>query len=241
MPLKTPHTEPTDWDEIEIAFRIGEQTIEEIASEYDTSITAIEGRALAGNWYAGWEAEAIHPKYILFVNEYMGNGWDRKAALAAAGIVGCTAWSLFNNPLVARLIKQRMKAAAVRANICQDDILAAWLKIAQVDIRDFYDAKGNLKDIADLSAECAFAIASIKVTEGQAQDGSTVTYDVKDIKLCDRLAALRDIAKHLGMFVEKHEVTGKDGEALIPKEISENEAARRVAFLLTQAAQPKKE
>jgi len=236
MPLKQPHTAPTDWDEVEIAFRIGEQTVEEIAADYDTSIASIESRALAGNWYEGWEVEAIHPKYVLFVNEYMLD-WDRKAAMQRAGIVGCTPKALMDNIVVRNLIKKRMRAAAVRANICQDDVLAAWVKIAQVNIKDFYDDTGNLKDIKDLSPECGYALASIKVTEGQAQDGSTVTYDTKEIKLYDKLGALRDLAKHLGMFVEKHEVTGKDGEALIPKEVSANDAARRVAFLLQQAVQ----
>lgn len=38
--------------------------------------------------------------------------------------------------------------------------------------------------------------------------------------------------KHLGMFIERHEVTGKDGGPIAVADVSELEIARRVAFLL---------
>jgi phage terminase small subunit len=40
------------------------------------------------------------------------------------------------------------------------------------------------------------------------------------------------LGKHLGMFTEKHEHTGKDGA---PIEVSMDEAARRIAFMLSAA------
>ena len=42
--------------------------------------------------------------------------------------------------------------------------------------------------------------------------------------------------KHLGMFPNKHEVTGKDGGLIETKEMSTMEAARHIAFVLDKAA-----
>lgn len=51
--------------------------------------------------------------------------------------------------------------------------------------------------------------------------------------------SLELVGKHLGMFVEKHEHTGKDGE---PIEISEGrDLARRIAFAMTKAAKEMEE
>lgn len=58
-----------------------------------------------------------------------------------------------------------------------------------------------LKDTAEIPPEKLAAIAEIK----QAKDGSI------SFKLHDKKGALDSIAKHLGMFTDRHEVTGKDG------------------------------
>lgn len=47
--------------------------------------------------------------------------------------------------------------------------------------------------------------------------------------------ALELLGKHLGMFVEKVEHTGKDGGPIQTEDISETERARRIAFVLTKA------
>jgi hypothetical protein len=51
----------------------------------------------------------------------------------------------------------------------------------------------------------AAAVASVEVVEKDGADGKPVrTYRVKT---WDKNSALEKIAKHLGMFIEKHEVT----------------------------------
>jgi phage terminase small subunit len=232
MPSDVPTANPVDWDEVEIAFRIGEQTIEEIAVEQRTTIEEIESRAFIGDWYSGWEPEAIHPKYILLVNEFLID-MNGPAAMKRAGITRGNWAVMRQNPTVSALLRKRLKAAAVRANISQDEVLAMWLRIVNADIRKFYDAQGNLLPVDKLDDDSAFALAAIKVVEGKSEDGSTVTYGTKEIKLVDRLKALQHIGDHLGMFNKKVEVTGKDGEALIPKErMPVEEIARHIAWML---------
>ena len=58
------------------------------------------------------------------------------------------------------------------------------------------------------------------------------------IKLHDKKAALDSLAKHLGLFTDKLEVTGKDGAPLRPPLGDGLEkAARQVAFLMARADQ----
>jgi phage terminase small subunit len=58
-----------------------------------------------------------------------------------------------------------------------------------------------LKDTANIPKDKLAAISEIK----QAKDGSI------SFKLHDKRGALDSIGKHLGMFADRHEVTGKDG------------------------------
>jgi hypothetical protein len=60
------------------------------------------------------------------------------------------------------------------------------------------------------------------------------------IEMYDGQAAHRDVLKMAGKFVEKHELTGKDGEALIPP-IPPEQIAQRVASLLELAKKRKDE
>jgi phage terminase small subunit len=61
-----------------------------------------------------------------------------------------------------------------------------------------------------------------------------------EVKLNDQVAALRDVARHLNMFKEKVELTGKDGGPLEVKSLSPIERANRVKMLIEQAEQRRK-
>lgn len=49
------------------------------------------------------------------------------------------------------------------------------------------------------------------------------TKDGLEIKMRDQDAALQNIAKYLGLLIERRELTGKDGKPLIPSEMSDEE------------------
>lgn len=59
----------------------------------------------------------------------------------------------------------------------------------------------HVEDTRDLGPKARLLYAGIK----QTRDGI-------EIKMQDQGKALENVAKHLGMFVERHEVAGKDGE-----------------------------
>lgn len=51
-----------------------------------------------------------------------------------------------------------------------------------------------------------------------------------------KLRAISLAMKHLGLFIERHEVTGKNGGPIEIANVSEIEVARRVAFILENGA-----
>ena len=70
----------------------------------------------------------------------------------------------------------------------------------------------------------AYYVTSIELTDSDELDDATAaavaevaqTKEGVRIKLHDKRAALVDIGRHLGMFIDKHEHSGKDGAPLVP-------------------------
>lgn len=90
--------------------------------------------------------------------------------------------------------------------------------IGTVDIRKLYDADGRLLNVQSWPDDVAKAVASVDVFEefeGAGQERIHVG-DVRKVKLWDKLKALEQLGKTLGMFTEKVEHSASSSlEALI--------------------------
>lgn len=83
----------------------------------------------------------------------------------------------------------------------------------------------HIKDTRSLQGGAAMLYDGVKVTERGIE-----------IKTQDRAKALDQVARHLGMFKDRVEHTGKDGGPIETVDRTPTESARRIAFLLAQAA-----
>lgn len=83
----------------------------------------------------------------------------------------------------------------------------------------------KLKAKADLTPDQQKAVA--EVSETKTEKGGTVR-----LKLCDKRAALVDVGRHLGMFKELHELTGKDGGPIEHADLTPVERAQRLAGII---------
>lgn len=61
-------------------------------------------------------------------------------------------------------------------------------------------------------------------------DGVKITDRGFEVKTLDRSKALENVARHLGMFIERQEITGKDGAPLIPVTKEQRDAAVAAAL-----------
>jgi len=87
--------------------------------------------------------------------------------------------------------------------VTRDRLIEEYAKIAFFDIREIYDVDGGLVHVKQLDDKSAGAIASIKSTEewGEDDEGRKVVVGTnKEVKIFDKIRALQDLGKHLGLF-----------------------------------------
>lgn len=163
-----------------------------------------------------------------FVEEYLIDLSGTHAAIRAgysAKTASRISQELFSKPHVAEAVRKGMEERAKRNKISQDRVLQEYAKIAFFDPRRLYDDQGNLVPIQNLPEDVAAAIAGVDVVVGKKSDvavaeaaaeaaggassTTAITTTVRKIKLVDKKGALDSLARHLGMFLDKSEVTIK--------------------------------
>lgn len=160
-------------------------------------------------------AAELNAKQARFVQEYIVDLNATQAAIRA-GYSEKTAHSqgqrLLKNVGIAEAISKAQEQRGERTQITADRVLKELARIGLSDLRQAFDEQGNLKRPADWDDELAAAVSSVEVVARNSGDGA-VEY-VHKLKMWDKNTALANIAKHFGMFIERHEHTGKDGEPL---------------------------
>jgi phage terminase small subunit len=169
-------------------------------------------------------------KQACFVQEYLIDLNATQAAIRA-GYSKKTAGQMGNEnlkkPKIANAIAASQKKRAERTEITQDRVLAEYAKLAFLDPRKFFTAEGNLVPIQDLDDDTAAALAGMDVVENRGEGGAIVDY-TKKIKISDKKGALDSIARHLGMFNDKLDLTTggkeiKSGVLVVPGTMTEKE------------------
>jgi phage terminase small subunit len=126
-----------------------------------------------------------------------------------------------------------------RTEITADRVLTELAKLGFANMADYMVSGPNgdpYLDFSALSREQAAALQEVSVEDfidGRGEDARQVKR-VK-FKLADKRAALVDIGRHLGMFKERHELTGKDGKDLIPPEPAPSKVALALLAVLRGA------
>jgi phage terminase small subunit len=92
--------------------------------------------------------------------------------------------------------------------IDQDWVVRRLARIADLDLRKLFVEDRTLRPIHELPEDVAGAIASVHVVE---RKDDAEEYGVR---LPDRIRALDLLGRHLGMFRDRVEVTGRDHELL---------------------------
>ena len=131
----------------------------------------------------------------------------------AAGVEG---HRLLKNPKIADYIKKRMQDRQNRTEITQDRVLREYAKLGFFDPRNLFLPDGSPVPIQALDDDTAAAIAGLdvlEVYEGTGADRKFVGY-VKKYKIASKIGALDSMAKHLGLFIDRQEITGPDGGPL---------------------------
>jgi len=196
-------------------------------------------------------SQKLSAKEKRFVEEYLID-LDPKRAALAAGFAASTAGSKAYQWVSDSKVKPHVFAAILKAQgkrserteITQDAVLKELAKIGFANIGDMLRVTPDgdpFLDLSDLTPEQTAALSEVTVEdymEGRGENAREVRR-VK-VKLWDKRAALVDMGKHLGMFKNLHEHTGKNGGPIetVSREMTAKEAADAYARTLAADGDP---
>ena len=165
---------------------------------------------------------SLNPQRELFCQEYLKDLNATKAA-ERAKYSKKTAYSIGQRLLkiveVQRRIQKLKKKREERTQVTQDRVVRELALIGFSDLANYIDIDPNTgairaKGFEEMPAEESRALQSIKedrVIKEDAKGDKVTVYDKVSFKTHDKIRALEILARHLGMLVERHEVTGEDG------------------------------
>lgn len=159
--------------------------------------------------------QKTNDKQRMFVQEYLIDLNATQAALRA-GYSAKTAkkqgYRLMNSEGIQEAVSTAMQERSERTGIRADRVLSELAKIGFANMLDYLDVDGDDVRVVlqGISRDQAAAISEIVIEERQhGEIGKRVKF-----KLLDKRAALVDIGRHIGMFVDRHELTGADGKSI---------------------------
>ena len=171
----------------------------------------------AGRPFKNADPRELTVKQELAITEFMNNGGKKADAMRAAGYSETFAKTrhsyFFNLPQVQARLELRRKRLAKRHDLTQDWIIKRFMDMADAgntlakfkkigeDGELFWDFTGATEEDLALVSELSYDY----YTEGRGDQAK----DVKKFKvtLPDRKAALDSLARHLGLFNDKLQVT----------------------------------
>lgn len=148
----------------------------------------------------------LTPKQQLFVSEYLVDLNATQAAVRA-GYSAKTARQIgeenLTKPVIAQAVADALAKRAARVQVTADEVLRELKRIAFMDPRRVLSWGPDgvvVRDSSELSTDDAACVAEASQTV--TKDGGTIK-----VKLASKLDALDKIARHLGMYNDKLEVT----------------------------------
>jgi phage terminase small subunit len=157
-----------------------------------------------------------------FVEEYIVDLNAKQAAIRAgysahsATQTGC---DLLAEPKITAAIETAVAERSARTKITADEVLLELTKLGRANMQDYMSATDGGDPYLDFSkltrdqASCLQEVTVEDYTEGRGENAR----DVKRVKfrLCDKRAALVDLGKHLGMFIDRKAVTFPEGVPVV--------------------------
>ena len=164
----------------------------------------------------------INDKQKTFIGEYLVDLNATAAAIRAgysAKNADKIAYNLMQNPRIKDALDIARAKLSRRVGISQERVVNEYAKIAFADIKDFVDFRTEKTFVGqDDDGNPVFDYKQIVDVKPSSEVDGTLISEVSiardgtlKFKLHDKGAALDKLGKHLGMFVDRHEVTGKDG------------------------------
>ena len=152
----------------------------------------------------------LTPKQHRFVEEYLVDlnatqAYLRAGYKASEEAARRNAARLLTKADIQAAIALEINKRSDRTEITQDRVLKEYARLAFFDPRKLFDSTGRPKAIHELDDDTAAVVAGLDVVNvGNAELGEG---EVLKFKLADKKGALDSVARHLGMFNDKLDLT----------------------------------
>lgn len=149
------------------------------------------------------EFDGLTAKQARFIEEYLVDFNATQAAIRAgyseetAGVIG---YENLKKPYIQAEIRKRQADTAAALSITRDAVLREWKRIGFSDIRKVARFEGgelHVADSDDLTEDEAAAISELSMSETNGEKGNSVS---RKVKLHDKVKALENLSKHLGLL-----------------------------------------
>ena len=160
----------------------------------------------------------LNAKQTVFCEEYLVDLNGTQAAIRAgyskssAGSIGS---ENLQKPEIQAYLQELADKRSKRTEITADNVLRELAKLAFSDPRNLFDVENSLRNIADLDEFTSASISGFDFTRKvtKLDDDEEVEY-VSKVKFADKGVNLERLGRHLKLFTDKTELTGKDGGGL---------------------------
>jgi hypothetical protein len=211
-----------DFEDVDDAFSVADDTTP-VEADVNAQIAEVESRFVELSRQVDRYANGCSLAEYAFAKEYVID-FDMGRALMRAGcftaknlnVARVTAWRLMKRAHVMLLINALKQQRAARATVRAEHVLAETALLANSDFSHYIldEVNGNVLLAPGAPLDATRAIQSIKKkrTEKITSDGTIVnTYEIQ-VQLWDKTRALHLLGKQVGLFPDKVELTGADGE-----------------------------
>jgi phage terminase small subunit len=123
---------------------------------------------------------------------------------------------------VAEAISGKMAERSARTEVGTDYVLKKMVEIAEMDVLDIMTDDMSIKPVSQwpkIWRQYLSGFDLAEMFEGRGDERETVGI-LKKIKWPDKVKNLELLGRHLGMFKDKVEVTGKDGGPIQSETVS---------------------
>jgi phage terminase small subunit len=157
--------------------------------------------------FPGVAGAALRPKHPRFVQEYLVDLNATQAAIRAgygAKMANRVGSRLLTNVDIAAAVREGQRAQWAKADLSASRVLEELRRVGFVNLRDLFQADGQLKPVTAWSDEQLAVLASVDlvtVDQGHASPGR-----VHKLRFWNKVAALDTLAKHFGLLKEKIEL-----------------------------------
>lgn len=141
-----------------------------------------------------------------------------------------TASENLSKPDIQNRISKLAKTVVHRHEVTIERLVQEYACCAFLDPIELFNDDGTMKSLNEMSEAARRSLAGIEITEKNAGTRTDpFMVDVTKVKIIDKRAALSDLGKYLGMFIDRVDHSSKDGTMATNDKGTPEEYAAKVA------------